>query len=71
MDNMKLQAALLKLVSLKTLFALLFTTFLDLMKLAIYNKEVYMFLESISKNSIVSKIEIGWASPSYVLGSAG
>jgi len=28
------------------------------MKLAMNSKEVYIFLESISKNSIVSKIEI-------------
>ena len=55
---MRLQVALPKHISSEMLFALPFTTFLDLMKLAIYNKKVYMFLESISKNSIVPKIAI-------------
>ncbi len=55
MDNMKFQAALPKPESSGMSFTLLFTTFLDLMKLAIHNKEVYMFLKLISKNSIVPK----------------
>ena len=68
---MKFQAALSKPESSGMSFTLLFTTFLDLMKLAIHNKEVYMFLELISKNSIVPKIEIRWISPSHMLDSEG
>jgi len=56
---MKLQATLPKSVSSKTLFVLLFTTFLNLIELAICNKKVYIFLKLIPKNSIVPEIEIG------------
>ena len=59
MKNMKFQTTLSKFFSSGILFVLLFTTFLILMKLAMYSKEVYIFLESISKNFIVPKIEIG------------
>jgi len=55
---MKFQAALSKPKSLEMLLVLSFTTFLDLMKLPTHNKKVYMFLELISKNSIVPKKEI-------------
>ena len=59
MEDMKFQTTLPKFFGSGILFALPFTTFLVLMKLAMYSKEVYIFLESISKNSTVPKIEIG------------
>jgi len=68
---MKFQAALSKPKSLEMLLVLSFTTFLDLMKLPTHNKKVYMFLELISKNSIVPKKEIRWASLSYALDLEG
>jgi len=45
--------------------------FLALIKLAIHSKEMNIFLEIDSKNSICPKIGIGWALPSQVLGSVG
>ena len=58
MKDMKFQTTLPKFFSSEILFVLLFTTFLVLMKLDMHSKEVYIFLESISKNFIVPKIEI-------------
>jgi len=55
---MKFYTALLNLYNFITSDILHFLIFLTLIKLAIYNKEVNMFLESIFKNFIYPNIEI-------------
>ena len=59
MDERKFQAASLNSCKLVISDILCFSTFLDLIKSAIQNKEVNIFLESIPKNFLYPKIEIG------------
>jgi len=59
MDERKFQAASLNPCKSVISDILPFSTFLGLMKSAIQNKEVNIFLESIPKNFLCPKIEIG------------